>query len=138
MIFAVEQKGEKMGRTLNEDDAVSRQAVYTVIEEVLYETTKGVDNWYGLLNDGVRTLPSAQPETHEERTEMHACDLISKRAVEHLEIIRCKDCKYYEIAWLQKDGTDNKRYKPSICVRGRYGIVRKPDWFCADAERRKE
>ena len=62
MIFAVEQKGEKMGRLLDEDDVVSRQAVYTVIEEVLYETTKGADNWYGLLNDGVRTLPSAQQE----------------------------------------------------------------------------
>ena len=43
-------------------DAVSRQAVYAVIEEVLYETTKGADNWYGLLNDGVRTLPSVTPK----------------------------------------------------------------------------
>ena len=49
-----------MSRTLNEDDAVSRQAVYTVIEEVLYETTKGADNWYGLLNNGVRALPPVQ------------------------------------------------------------------------------
>lgn len=55
-----------MSRTLNEDDAVSRQAVYTVIEEVLYETTKGADNWYGLLNNGVRTLPSAQSYTEAE------------------------------------------------------------------------
>lgn len=54
------------------------------------------------------------------------------------EIIRCKDCKHYEIAWLKKDGTDNKRYKPSICVKGQYGITRKPDWFCADAERRAD
>lgn len=44
------------------DDLISRQAVYMVIEEVLYETTKGADNWYGLLNNGVRTLPAAQPE----------------------------------------------------------------------------
>ena len=44
------------------DDAVSRKAVYVVIEEVLYETTKGADNWYGLLNDGVRTLPSVTPK----------------------------------------------------------------------------
>ena len=54
------------------------------------------------------------------------------------EIIRCKECKYYEIAWLKKDGTDNKRYKPSICVRGQYGITRNPDWYCADAERKGE
>lgn len=57
---------------------------------------------------------------------------------EWVEVTRCKDCKYYEIAWLKKDGTDNRRYKPSICVKGQYGIVRKPDWFCADAERREE
>lgn len=44
------------------EDAVSRQAVYTVIEEVLYETTKGTDNWYGLLYNGVRTLPSVTPK----------------------------------------------------------------------------
>lgn len=52
------------------------------------------------------------------------------------EIIRCNDCQYYEIAHIKKDGTDDKRYKPSICVKGKYGIARKPDWFCADAERR--
>lgn len=54
-----------------------------------------------------------------------------------IEIVRCKDCKYYEIAWLKKDGTDDKRYKPSVCVRGQYGITREPDWFCADAERKQ-
>ena len=54
------------------------------------------------------------------------------------DIIRCKDCKYYQIAWLKKDGTDDKRYRPSICVKGQYGITRKPDWYCADAEMRGE
>ena len=69
------------------------------------------------------------------------CDeLVALRALPSAqqEIIRCKNCKYYEIAWLKKDGTDNKRYKPSICVRGQYGITRKPDWFCANAERRED
>lgn len=54
------------------------------------------------------------------------------------EIIRCKDCKYYEIAQIKKDGTDDKRYKPSICVKWKYGKSRKPDCFCADAERRTD
>lgn len=54
------------------------------------------------------------------------------------EVVRCKDCKFYEVAWLKKDGTDDNRYKPSICVKGQYGIARKPDWFCADAERRTD
>ena len=55
-----------------------------------------------------------------------------------VEVVRCKDCKFYEVAWLKKDGTDDNRYKPSICVKGQYGITRKPDWFCADAERRAD
>ena len=55
-----------------------------------------------------------------------------------VEVVRCKDCKFYEIAWLKKDGTDDNRYKPSICVNAQYGITRKPDWFCADAERKEE
>lgn len=54
------------------------------------------------------------------------------------EIIRCKDCKYYEIAQIKKDGTDDKRYKPSICVKWKYGKSRKPDYFCADAKRRTD
>lgn len=32
----------------------------------------------GAMKDIVRNLPSAQPETHDERTETHACDLISR------------------------------------------------------------
>ena len=45
----------------------------------------------------LESLPSAQPETHEERTETHACDLISRQAaidVEGLdEEIRCEMCR---------------------------------------------
>lgn len=53
-------------------------------------------------------------------------------------VIRCKDCKYYEIWQLKSDYTDDKRYKPSVCTIGRYAVHRKPDWFCADAERRDD
>jgi len=78
---------------------------------------------------------SAQPETHEERTETHACDLISRQAaidahyeycnkhpdagfpvwslkiLEDLpsvqpEIVRCKDCKHQVKEW-----RDDKRLK---------------------------
>jgi len=45
----------------------------------------------------IKALPSAQPETHEERTKTHACDLISRQAaidVEGLdEQIRCEMCR---------------------------------------------
>lgn len=54
------------------------------------------------------------------------------------EIIRCKDCKHYEIWQLKSDYTDDKRYKPSVCVVGCYAVHRSEDWFCADAERRTD
>ena len=66
-----------------------------------------------------------------------------KKVIEHLEqmpsaqpeIIRCKDCVHYEIWQLKSDYTDDKRYKPSVCVVGRYAVHRSEDWYCADAER---
>ena len=53
-----------------------------------------------------------------------------------VEIVRCKDCKYYEIQQLKKDGTDDRRYKPSYCVNLAFNAS--PDWFCADGERRED
>lgn len=50
------------------------------------------------------------------------------------DVICCKDCKYYAIAELNSDGTENKRYKPSVCIAEYYAKPREPDWFCADAE----
>ena len=74
-------------------------------------------DWYDnpSMHDDLEKLPSAEPE-----------------------IIRCKDCKYYEIWQLKTDYTDDKRCKPSVCVLGRYAVHRSEDWFCADAERRTE
>lgn len=57
------------------------------------------------------------------------------------QIIRCKDCKYYEI-WEMKSGkdgyTDDKRHKPSVCTIGAFAVHRDENWFCADAERKTE
>ena len=53
-------------------------------------------------------------------------------------VVRCKDCKWYEIEQLKRDGTDDKRYKPSVCVIGAYAKPRKADWYCADGERRED
>ena len=52
------------------------------------------------------------------------------------ELVRCKDCKWYEIYQLKKDGTDDRRYKPSYCVN--LAFHASPDWFCADGERRED
>lgn len=51
-------------------------------------------------------------------------------------VIKCKDCKWYEIYQLKKDGTDDRRYKPSYCTLLRHSF--KPDWYCADGERREK
>ena len=53
-------------------------------------------------------------------------------------IVRCKDCKFYEIAELKSDYTEDKRCKPSVCVKGYYAKPRKESWYCADGVRRDE
>jgi hypothetical protein len=52
------------------------------------------------------------------------------------ELVRCKDCRWYEIYQLKQDGTDDRRYSPSYCTLFRHNF--KPDWFCADGEKRDE
>ena len=53
-------------------------------------------------------------------------------------LIMCKDCKSYKIAELKQDGTEDKRYKPSVCCKGAYAVPRPEYWYCADAERKEE
>ena len=56
--------------------------------------------------------------------------------VDAVQVVRCKDCVHYEIYQLKKDGTDDRRYKPSYCVR--LMQKHKPDWYCADGERKED
>lgn len=55
-------------------------------------------------------------------------------AADVVEVVRCKDCEWYEIAQLKADGTDDRRYKPSLCTL--LGQTRNPTYYCADGERR--
>ena len=50
---------------------------------------------------------------------------------------RCRDCKYYAINRLTKAYEPDKRFNPSVCIIGEFARLRKPDWFCADGERRE-
>ena len=52
-------------------------------------------------------------------------------------LVRCRDCKYYAIDHLTKDYEPDKRFNPSVCINGQFARPRKPDWFCADGERRE-
>lgn len=52
---------------------------------------------------------------------------------EVVEIVRCKDCRWYEINELKSDGTEDKRYKPSVCVLHSRSF--KDNYYCADGDR---
>ena len=63
-----------------------------------------------------------------------------KDGLPHLQrmtkLVRCRDCRWYEIYQLKQDGTDDRRYNPSYCTLFRHRF--KPDWYCADGERKGE
>ena len=52
------------------------------------------------------------------------------------EVVRCKDCKWYGIDELKKDGTVDRRYNPSVCYL--YRKYHEKTYFCADGERMKQ
>ena len=56
--------------------------------------------------------------------------------IDAVQVVRCKDCKHYVIKQLKSDYTEDKRYKPSVCIKGEFAKHRKPDWYCADGERK--
>lgn len=63
-------------------------------------------------------------------------DIIEAPTIDAVPVVRCKDCIWYEIYQLKKDGTDDLRCKRSYCAL--WGNYLKPDYFCADGERREE
>ena len=52
------------------------------------------------------------------------------------ELVRCKECRWYEINELKADGTEDRRYKPSMCVLHNRSF--KDTYYCADGERKEE
>lgn len=66
------------------DDLISRQEAIDAVENIDCSDGVGISALKcEAVDDGVtaiKALPSAQPETHEERTETHACDCISRQA----------------------------------------------------------
>lgn len=65
-----------------------------------------------------------------------AIEALKQQTVGAVPVMRCRDCKWYEIEQLKKDGTDDRRYKPSYCAS--LGYQTRPDWFCGDGERRDD
>ena len=61
------------------DDTISRQAVIDLLKQMRKDGD--MVPWEGKdVFARIRKLPSAWPETHDKRTETHACDLISRQA----------------------------------------------------------
>ncbi len=56
--------------------------------------------------------------------------------IDAVPVVRCKECKHYEIDKLKKDGTDDRRYKPTYCTFLRLHLPE--DWYCADGKRRED
>ena len=63
--------------------------------------------------------------------EVTARKLIDEQPTIQPEIIRCKDCKFWDTTW-QNDYAPNYHYCPMI------DGTHRNDFYCADAERREE
>ena len=59
-----------------------------------------------------------------------------RATAEKIEVIRCKDCDWYGIVELKKDGTVDMRYKPSWCFLWRAPM--NAGDYCSVAVRRIE
>lgn len=56
--------------------------------------------------------------------------------IDVIEVVRCKDCRWYEIYQLKKDGTEDQRCKREFCVLHSRKLP--GDYFCADGEARDD
>ena len=94
------------------DDLISRKAAIEAIGQLNIPEDMCVFEILSHIQLAIGTLPSAQPETHDKRTETHACDLISRQAA-----IAFVDCGYLrpptELAWSDKDVVDMLKRLPS-------------------------
>ena len=68
------------------DDLISRKAAIDALDHMDYMPGEWAVKGLTMCKEIIKGLPSAQPETHEERTETHACDLISRQAA--IELVK--------------------------------------------------
>ena len=60
-------------------DLIDRQAAIDALDKRFDSIPMNQTTEILLLRKDLRELPSAQPETHDKRAEMHACDLIDRQ-----------------------------------------------------------
>ena len=63
------------------EDLIERARAIEIIHELQDSQTfdQTADMAYDLVDWAISEIPSAEPETHDKRTETHACDLISRQ-----------------------------------------------------------
>ncbi len=119
--FADMRKGEKMGRTLNEDDVL-----------------KEIDRWIGYLDEdmitrikiGIKKISSAQPDLSEYSDKLWQNAYERGKRDAQPEIIYCKDCKYNDEHWRRV----SVKWLPCMDIRT---PIFHSKWFCGSAERRE-
>ena len=99
-------------------DVVARDCYDKILAE--NDDMRAIIDTYG----GIENIQSAFVKLHE----IEAADV--------RPVVLCRDCKWYQIDELKKDGTEDRRYKPSVCMLAEQR--RKPNHFCADGEKREE
>ena len=118
-------------------DYISREKIK---EEVQRLSSHWLNEWDSL---GVLALIDRQPaadvvpkDFHERCLQIEIQKRMALEKADVREVVYCKDCKWYEINELKKDGTEDRRYKPSDCMLAEQR--REPNHFCADGEKREE
>ena len=84
----------------------------------------------------IKRLPSAQPETHEKRTETHACDCISRKAAidAHYEYCNKHPDASFPV-WSLKILEDLPSAQPEVLARGEGELIAQPEIVrCKDCE----
>ena len=99
-------------------DCISRYAAMAEVSMMAEDRRIRVDSYSGELVGEVMRLLRKIP------------------AADVRPVVFCKDCKWYQIDELKKDGTEDRRYKPSVCVLAEQR--RDPNHFCADGKKREE
>ena len=108
-------------------DADALMARFQREQNTMYE--HGREYSFSFLNSG-----------QEISTEWYAVEQFLEEAptIDAEPVVRCRDCKWYGTYQLTKYGEYDKRYKPTVCVKGEYSIMRNEDWYCADGERKDD
>jgi len=132
-------------------DLIERQAAIDAVSNMLRRK-------FGIGGDlaeiTLAGLPSAQPETHEERTETHSCDCIERQAAIEVLEERLHANGYSNVALVSElnrsigylmrlPSAQPEIVRCKDCIfhglcrtSPKWAVAPKDDWYCADAERR--